>query len=120
MQVLANLAGNGGRLFHEAAAMARSELQLTIRRFEFYVAQAEPCHRSSVLSTQIGPIRFVAGISRHAVLLGGKGMHDSRFETGGGKGALGRKVVVSSSFDGDDGVLNIVLCLDLANQIDGQ
>ena len=41
-------------------------------------------------------------------------------ESGAGEGPLGRQVVVSRSFHHDDGVLNVVLLLGLADLLDGQ
>jgi len=120
VQVFANLAGEGGGLFDEAAAMTCSELQFRVRRFEFQIAQPEPCHSRSVLSIQIGLIGLVTRIGRHAVLLGGKRMHNARFKTGASKGPLGRKVVIARSFDDDESVLNAMLGLGLANQLDCQ
>ena len=42
-------------------------------------------------------------------------MHDTGLESGTGEGTLGRQVVVACAFHDDDGVLNVVLLLGLAN-----
>src|SRR5690348_13464692 len=120
MQVFANLAGQGRGLLDEAAAMPRSQPQLAIRRFQFQLTEPEPGYRRAVLRIQIRLIRLVARIGWHAVLLGGEGMDDARFESCAGEGSLRRQVIIPRPFDDDQRVLDPVRLLSLADQFDGQ
>ena len=47
-------------------------------------------------------------------------MDNPCLESGTGEGSFGEQVVVASALDDDDGVLNAVLLLDLANLLHGQ
>ena len=73
-----------------------------------------------MLSKQIRLVGLVARISRHPILLGGKGMNDAGFKTGAGKGSLSRQVIVSSPLNDHDDVLNVVLLLGLADLLRGE
>src|SRR6516162_10616293 len=117
MQVVANLAGQGGCLLDKIAAMACAELQVTIRRFQLQLAQPKAGHRRPVLRIQIVFIGLVAGVGRHAILLGSERMDHARFESGPGESPLGRQVVVSGSLHHDDGVPDVVLLLSLSNHL---
>jgi hypothetical protein len=86
---------------------------------KFSFKKSESSHGGSMLSVQIGFVGLVTGISRHAILLGRERMHDARFKPGAGERTLGSEMVVSSSLQHDDGVLNIVLLLSLMNLRDG-
>ena len=119
VQVFANLAGEGGRILDQVAAMPRSELQFSIRGFQLQLAKPESGYGSSMLSKQIGLVGFVARIGWHPILFGGERMHDACFQASTGESPLGRQMVISGSFHDDDGVLNVVLLLGLANQLHG-
>lgn len=73
-----------------------------------------------MLSIEIGFIGLIAGIGRHAILLGREGMHDACFKSCFGESPFGSQMIVSSSFHNDDRVLNVVLLLRFANPRHGQ
>lgn len=97
--------------------MPRSELQLSIGRLQFVFAQSEAGHGRAVLRVQVRFVRFVAGISRHPVLLGREWVDNAGLKPRLGKGPLHRQVVVTSPFHDDDRVADIVLLLGLADQV---
>ena len=68
-----------------------------------------------MLREQIGLIGLVARVGGHSILLGREGTADPRFETGVGKDTLQQQVIVSGSFDGHNGLLDLVLLLGLSN-----
>ena len=102
MQVVANLAGQRGRLLNEIAAMACPQLQIPIRRFQLQLAQPKAGDRRTMSRVEIGLIGFVARIGGHPILLGREGMDDPRFKAGVGEGPLQRQEIVPCSFDDHD------------------
>ena len=119
MQVLPNLAGQCCGLLDKIATVTSSQLQFPIRRLQLKLTQSKASHGGPVLRKQVGFVGLVARISRHPILLGGKGINDAGFKTGAGKGSLRGQIIVSSPLDDDDEVLNVVLLLDLVNLFHG-
>ena len=115
VQVFANLTAHGGGLRDEVSPMSCSELQFPVRGFQFEVAQSETGDGRSMLSVEIGSVGLIAGIGRHAVLLGREGMNDPGIESSLGKNPLGGKMVVPRPFYNHDHVLNVVSLLRFTN-----
>ena len=68
-----------------------------------------------MLSKQVGLICFISGISRHAILLGGKRMNDADFPPGLCKGTFRFQVIVSSPLHSNDHVLYVMFLLCLSD-----
>lgn len=118
--MLSNLTGQRSGLLDKIATVTSSQLQFLIRRLQLKLAQSKASHGGSVLSKQVRFVGLIAWISRHPILLGGKGIHDAGFKAGAGKGSLRWQVIVPRPLDDDYEVLNVVLLLDLVNLFDGQ
>jgi hypothetical protein len=84
------------------------------------LTQTESGHSCSVLRIQVRFVSLVAGIGGHPILLRRERMNHTRLESRAGEGPLGRQVVVSRSFHHDDGVLNVMLLLGLADLLGSQ
>ena len=115
MQVITDLASEGRSLLDETTAVAYAQLQFAIRRCQFEFAEPKAGYGRAVLRVQVGFVGFIARIGRRPILLGGERMDNPCLESGTGECAFGKQVVVSGPLDHDDGVLNAVLLLRLAN-----
>ncbi len=80
------------------------------------LAKSKSGNGRSVLSIQIGFIRFVARIGRHAILFGCERMHDACFKSSPGGSPFGRQLIIVGSFHDDDEILDVVLLPGLAKQ----
>jgi hypothetical protein len=68
---------------------------------------------------EIGVSGFVVGVGGLAVLFGGEGIDEADVEVGGAEGALHGTVVFAGACDEHDEIAKLVLCLGLAEPVDG-
>src|SRR5262249_7590327 len=108
LQVVADLAVEGGALADQAAAMADEQEQGGPGLVAGGLQEGAAGDGGPVQRGQVGVVGLVAGIDTLAILLGDEGVHDAGLEAGGGKGALDQAVVAAGALDGDQAVAELV------------
>jgi hypothetical protein len=119
VEVLTDLADEGGAFADQVTAMANDQLQLGPGLVAFLFLQSTAGDGGAVQGGEVGVVGLDAGIDRLSILLGDEGMEDACLEAGGGEGALDETMVTTGAFDGDDAIEELVLGEGLACDGDG-
>jgi hypothetical protein len=109
LQVVANLAVEGGAFANEIAALANEQQQGGPGFIACGFEQSTAGDGGAMDGAEVGVVGLVARIDRLAVLLGNEGMENACLEAGGGEGALHQAVIASGAFDGDEAIAELML-----------
>ena len=119
LEVVADLAVEGGAFADEVAAVADDQLQRGPGLVAGGLEQSAAGDGGAMDGGEVGVVGLVAGIDGLAVLLGGEGVQDARLEASGGEGALHEAVIAAGAFDGDEAVVELMLGEGFADLGDG-